>query len=69
MHLEGDRPGGGATGRARHPDLHQRRRQATGLPEFAPIFEDAARRNLAIWMHPARGAEFPDYMTEDEIEV
>ncbi len=33
-------------------------------PEFAPIFEDAARRDLTIWMHPARGADFPDYKTE-----
>ena len=34
------------------------------VPEFAPIFEDAARRDLTIWMHPARGADFPDYKTE-----
>ena len=34
------------------------------LPEFAPIFDDAARRDLTIWMHPARGADFPDYKTE-----
>jgi len=34
------------------------------LPEFAPIFEEAARRDLTIWMHPARGADFPDYKTE-----
>jgi len=34
------------------------------LPEFAPIFEDAARRDITIWMHPARGAELPDYITE-----
>ena len=34
------------------------------LPEFAPIFDEAARRDLTIWMHPARGADFPDYKTE-----
>jgi uncharacterized protein len=34
-------------------------------PEFLPLFEEAARRDLAIWMHPARGANFPDYLAED----
>jgi predicted TIM-barrel fold metal-dependent hydrolase len=34
------------------------------LAEFAPLFDDAARRDLTIWMHPARGADFPDYKTE-----
>jgi predicted TIM-barrel fold metal-dependent hydrolase len=34
-------------------------------PEFQPLFEEAARRGLAIWMHPARGASFPDYFTEN----
>ena len=33
-------------------------------PEFQPLFEEAARRDLAIWMHPARGANFPDYLSE-----
>jgi predicted TIM-barrel fold metal-dependent hydrolase len=36
------------------------------LPEFAPIFEEAARRDLTLWIHPARGANFPDYFTEDK---
>ena len=36
------------------------------LPEFAPIFEEAARRDLTIWMHPARGADFTDYKTESK---
>ena len=31
------------------------------LPEFAPIFENAARHDLPIWIHPARGAEISDY--------
>src|ERR1700728_3575068 len=34
------------------------------LPEFAPLFDDAAGRDITIWMHPARGAELPDYITE-----
>lgn len=34
-------------------------------PDFLPLFAEAARRDLPIWMHPARGADFPDYRTED----
>jgi aminocarboxymuconate-semialdehyde decarboxylase len=33
-------------------------------PEFLPLFEEAARRDIPIWIHPARGADFPDYLTE-----
>jgi uncharacterized protein len=33
-------------------------------PEFLPLFEEAARRDVPIWMHPARGADFPDYRSE-----
>lgn len=33
-------------------------------PEFLPLFQEAARRDLPIWMHPARGANFTDYLTE-----
>jgi predicted TIM-barrel fold metal-dependent hydrolase len=33
--------------------------------EFLPLFEEAARRDLTIWLHPARGADMPDYRTED----
>ena len=33
-------------------------------PEFLPLFEEAARRELPIWIHPARGADFSDYRTE-----
>jgi len=36
------------------------------LPEFLPLFEEAARRDLPIWIHPARSAEFSDYSTEDK---
>ena len=33
-------------------------------PELLPLFEEAARRDIAIWMHPARGADFSDYKSE-----
>ena len=36
------------------------------LPEFLPLFEEAARRDLPIWIHPARSADFSDYSTEDK---
>ncbi len=35
-------------------------------PEFAPIFEAAARHDLPIWVHPARGAGFADYAVEEK---
>jgi predicted TIM-barrel fold metal-dependent hydrolase len=41
---------------------------AAGKPldssEFLPLFEEAVRRDIPIWIHPARGADFPDYQTE-----
>jgi predicted TIM-barrel fold metal-dependent hydrolase len=33
-------------------------------PEFLPIFEKMAELNLPIWLHPARQANFPDYLSE-----
>ena len=33
-------------------------------PEFLPLFEEAARRDIPIWVHPARGADFTDYLSE-----
>jgi aminocarboxymuconate-semialdehyde decarboxylase len=33
-------------------------------PEFAPFFETMNRLGKPIWMHPARGANFPDYLSE-----
>jgi len=34
-------------------------------PEFYPIFERMAQTyDLPIWLHPTRGANFPDYLTE-----
>jgi uncharacterized protein len=34
------------------------------LPEFVPIFDAMAELDLPIFLHPARGAGFPDYLTE-----
>lgn len=35
------------------------------LPEFAPIFEKAAKQyDCPIWVHPVRGADMTDYATE-----
>ena len=33
-------------------------------PETLPLFELMAKLDLPIWLHPARGAEFPDYQRE-----
>jgi predicted TIM-barrel fold metal-dependent hydrolase len=35
------------------------------LPEFLPVFEMAARHDKPILLHPIRGAEMPDYCSED----
>ncbi len=34
-------------------------------PEFEPLFDYMAEKDLPIWLHPTRGAGFPDYATED----
>lgn len=34
-------------------------------PEYHPFFAEMAKREIGIWMHPTRGAETPDYLTED----
>lgn len=34
-------------------------------PQFLPLFDEMARRDLPIWMHPTRNARFADYATED----
>lgn len=36
------------------------------LPEFKPLFAKMAEYDLPIWIHPARGANFPDYLTEEK---
>jgi uncharacterized protein len=33
-------------------------------PDFLPIFEKLAERNVAIWLHPSRSSCFADYVTE-----
>ena len=34
--------------------------------KYWPIFEKMAGYDLPIWLHPARGQEFPDYLTEKD---
>ena len=34
-------------------------------PAILPLIEQMARQDLVIWLHPARGAGFPDYQSED----
>lgn len=34
-------------------------------PEFRPLFDDMARRDLPIWVHPTRPASVPDYPGEE----
>jgi len=33
-------------------------------PELYPIYQRMAELDLPIWLHPTRGADFPDYVTE-----
>jgi predicted TIM-barrel fold metal-dependent hydrolase len=35
-------------------------------PQFFPIFELAAKHNKPVLLHPSRGADMPDYKTEDK---
>ena len=35
-------------------------------PAYLPIFEKMAGYDLPIWLHPARGQNFPDYLTEQK---
>jgi predicted TIM-barrel fold metal-dependent hydrolase len=42
--------------------------QPLDLPEFEPFFEYMASAGKPVWMHPARGANFPDYLTEKQSE-
>jgi len=37
-------------------------------PAFDPFFAAMNRLNKPIWMHPARAANFPDYLTEKKSE-
>ncbi len=38
------------------------------LPEFEPFFAYMHSTGKPIWLHPARGANFPDYLTEKRSE-
>ena len=38
--------------------------RAIDAPEFLPFYQLMAERNLPIWLHPARGANQPDYVDE-----
>ncbi len=38
--------------------------KALDAPEFLPLFEEAARLDVPIWLHPARAANFSDYASE-----
>jgi predicted TIM-barrel fold metal-dependent hydrolase len=33
-------------------------------PEFAPLFDLLAEKDLPVWVHPVRGPNHPDYATE-----
>jgi len=35
-------------------------------PALKPLFQKMAEYDLPIWIHPCRGADFPDYLTEDK---
>ncbi len=37
-------------------------------PEFFQIFERMTEHDLPIFLHPARGSNFPDYLAEDKSE-
>jgi len=37
-------------------------------PEFEPFFEYMASTGKPVWMHPSRGANFTDYLEEDQSE-
>jgi predicted TIM-barrel fold metal-dependent hydrolase len=37
-------------------------------PEYLPLFDMMARYDLPIWLHPFRGADMPDYKSEERSE-
>ncbi len=39
--------------------------KALDAEEFLPLFDELAHRDKAIWLHPARSGNFPDYLSED----
>jgi aminocarboxymuconate-semialdehyde decarboxylase len=37
-------------------------------PKFRPVFRRMAEHDLPVWVHPIRGANFPDYVGENSSE-
>jgi predicted TIM-barrel fold metal-dependent hydrolase len=52
----------GATGVQLFTNVNGR---ALDQPELLPLFELMTTYDLPIWIHPARGAEMPDYLDEE----
>ncbi|AXS40944.1 amidohydrolase family protein [Breoghania sp. L-A4] len=40
--------------------------KAIDAPEYQPLYDYMAEVDLPIWLHPARGATFPDYLEEEK---
>ena len=38
------------------------------LPKYRPIFQRMVQHDLPVWVHPMRGAQFPDYASETASE-
>src|SRR2546428_643658 len=53
--------GGGGVGVRFSPNA---RGKPLTAPKPRPLFELMAKLDLPIWLHPARGADFPDYQKE-----
>jgi uncharacterized protein len=41
------------------------RGKAMDAPEYMPLYDAMAVYDRPIWVHPTRGADFPDYLSED----
>ncbi len=55
--------------RARRADLHQCRRQADRPAGISAVLEKMNELGAPIWLHPARGAEMPDYHRREEVAL
>jgi predicted TIM-barrel fold metal-dependent hydrolase len=38
-------------------------------PEYRPLFRRMTEHDLAVWIHPMRAAQFPDYLAEKESQA
>ena len=55
--------------RARHPDVHQCRRQAAvARPSSGRCSARMVEHDLPVWVHPMRAAQFSDYASEQASE-